>query len=58
MLVVQRHSTYSGLTQAESLRKLLEKHLRAIVSGNRLSNTLFTLMKGSVLPVPPTSDLG
>lgn len=35
-----------------------EKHLRAIPSGNSLSNTLFTVMKGSVLPVPPTSDWG
>lgn len=35
-----------------------EKHLRVIPSGNSLSNVLFTVMKESVLPVPPTSDLG
>lgn len=35
-----------------------QKQLRAITSGNRLSNTLFSLMTGAVLLVPPTSDLG
>lgn len=33
-----------------------EKHLKAIIPGSRLSNTHFTLTKGSLLPVPPTSD--
>lgn len=31
--------------------------LRVIPSGNSLSNSLFTVMKGIVLLVPPTSDL-
>lgn len=32
-----------------------EKHLKAITPGSRLSNTRFTLTKGSLLPVPPSS---
>lgn len=35
-----------------------EKHLRVIPSGKSLSIIIFTVMKGNVLLVSPTSDLG